>query len=149
MSTKLRLVLSVLCWYHIQLSSNERHGYDTNQLHHKCRWWTRLRQRIQSYQRLRDTYFAVAMGIGPGIAFACSLSITNVKRSPQAIIELRSGQGVPTPMEWPYNQETNQEQATSMRLSTSFKFVVLSRIEAFPSQVTLEESAIFLSLRCE
>ncbi|KIK34697.1 hypothetical protein CY34DRAFT_621910, partial [Suillus luteus UH-Slu-Lm8-n1] len=35
----------------------------------------------------------------------------------QAIIELRSGQGVPTPMEWPYSQETNQQQATSMRLS--------------------------------
>ncbi|KAG2067404.1 P-loop containing nucleoside triphosphate hydrolase protein [Suillus decipiens] len=35
----------------------------------------------------------------------------------QAIIELRSGQGVPTPMEWPYSQETNQQQATDMRLS--------------------------------
>ncbi|KAG1840268.1 hypothetical protein DFJ58DRAFT_858320 [Suillus subalutaceus] len=35
----------------------------------------------------------------------------------QAIIELRSGQEVLTPMEWPYSQETNQEQATAMRLS--------------------------------
>ncbi|KAG1813914.1 uncharacterized protein BJ212DRAFT_1274572 [Suillus subaureus] len=35
----------------------------------------------------------------------------------QAIIELRSGQGVPTPMEWPYSLETNQQQATDMRLS--------------------------------
>lgn len=35
----------------------------------------------------------------------------------QAIIELKSGQGVPTPMEWPYNQETNQQQATNTRLS--------------------------------
>ncbi|KAG1747606.1 hypothetical protein EDB19DRAFT_1685642 [Suillus lakei] len=35
----------------------------------------------------------------------------------QAIIELRSGQEVPTPMEWPYSQETNQQQATDMRLS--------------------------------
>ncbi|KAG1879528.1 hypothetical protein C8R48DRAFT_589537 [Suillus tomentosus] len=35
----------------------------------------------------------------------------------QAIIELRSGQEVPTPMEWPYSQETNQQQATNTRLS--------------------------------
>ncbi|KAH7922678.1 P-loop containing nucleoside triphosphate hydrolase protein [Leucogyrophana mollusca] len=35
----------------------------------------------------------------------------------QALIELRSGQQVPTPMEWPYTQETNQEQATATRLS--------------------------------
>ncbi|KAG0694048.1 hypothetical protein DFH29DRAFT_859873 [Suillus ampliporus] len=35
----------------------------------------------------------------------------------QAIIELRSGQGVPTPMEWPYTLETNQQQATNTRLS--------------------------------
>ncbi|KAG1779604.1 hypothetical protein EV702DRAFT_965686 [Suillus placidus] len=35
----------------------------------------------------------------------------------QAIIELRSGQGVPTPMEWPYSRETNQQQATNTRLS--------------------------------
>ncbi|KAG1763849.1 hypothetical protein EDD22DRAFT_482473 [Suillus occidentalis] len=35
----------------------------------------------------------------------------------QAIIDLKSGQGVPTPMEWPYNQETNQQQATNTRLS--------------------------------
>ncbi|KAG2341981.1 hypothetical protein BDR05DRAFT_1060572, partial [Suillus weaverae] len=35
----------------------------------------------------------------------------------QAIIELRSGQGVPTPMEWSYNRETNQQQATNTRLS--------------------------------
>ncbi|KAG1742779.1 uncharacterized protein EDB91DRAFT_297988 [Suillus paluster] len=35
----------------------------------------------------------------------------------QAIISLRSGQGVPTPMEWPYTLETNQQQATDTRLS--------------------------------
>ncbi|KAH7911599.1 hypothetical protein BJ138DRAFT_1062831 [Hygrophoropsis aurantiaca] len=34
-----------------------------------------------------------------------------------ALIELRSGQQVPTPMEWPFTQETNQEQATATRLS--------------------------------
>ncbi|EGN93723.1 hypothetical protein SERLA73DRAFT_97671 [Serpula lacrymans var. lacrymans S7.3] len=35
----------------------------------------------------------------------------------QAIIELRTGQSVPTPLEWPYTQETNQQQATDTRLS--------------------------------
>ncbi|KAG1725891.1 uncharacterized protein EDB91DRAFT_1086964 [Suillus paluster] len=35
----------------------------------------------------------------------------------QAIIELRAGQGAPTPMEWPYTRETNQQQTTNMRLS--------------------------------
>jgi hypothetical protein len=52
-------------------------------------------------------------------------------------------------MEWPYSQETNQQQATSMRLSTSFTFMVSSLIDVFLSQVILEASAIFLSLHCE
>ncbi|VDB86266.1 unnamed protein product [Peniophora sp. CBMAI 1063] len=34
-----------------------------------------------------------------------------------AIIELRSGQTVPTPEEWPFTQETNEEQSTHTRLS--------------------------------
>ncbi|KAH7886313.1 hypothetical protein F5I97DRAFT_2027968 [Phlebopus sp. FC_14] len=35
----------------------------------------------------------------------------------QALISLRSGQSIPTPLEWPYTQETNQQQATNTRLS--------------------------------
>ncbi|KAF8844179.1 P-loop containing nucleoside triphosphate hydrolase protein [Paxillus ammoniavirescens] len=35
----------------------------------------------------------------------------------EAIIALRSGQSIPTPLEWPYTQETNQQQATDTRLS--------------------------------
>ncbi|EIW87313.1 P-loop containing nucleoside triphosphate hydrolase protein [Coniophora puteana RWD-64-598 SS2] len=35
----------------------------------------------------------------------------------QALIELRSGQSVLTPLEWPYTQETNEQQATNTRLS--------------------------------
>ncbi|KAG0704009.1 P-loop containing nucleoside triphosphate hydrolase protein [Suillus ampliporus] len=35
----------------------------------------------------------------------------------QTIIELRSGQKAPTPTEWPYTRETNQQQATKLRLS--------------------------------
>ncbi|KAI0042590.1 P-loop containing nucleoside triphosphate hydrolase protein [Auriscalpium vulgare] len=35
----------------------------------------------------------------------------------QAIIELRTGQQMPTPQEWPFTQETNKEQHTDIRLS--------------------------------
>ncbi|KAI0066620.1 P-loop containing nucleoside triphosphate hydrolase protein [Artomyces pyxidatus] len=35
----------------------------------------------------------------------------------KAIIELRTGQTMPTPIEWPFTQETNQEQNTDIRLS--------------------------------
>jgi len=35
----------------------------------------------------------------------------------QAIIELRTGSQMPTPLEWPFSQETNQEQSTDTRLS--------------------------------
>lgn len=56
-------------------------------------------------------------------SLAC-FSFQSANGSPQAIIELRSGQQVPTPMEWPYSQETNQQQATNTRLSTSFTFMV-------------------------
>ncbi|TFK69908.1 P-loop containing nucleoside triphosphate hydrolase protein [Pluteus cervinus] len=35
----------------------------------------------------------------------------------QAIIELRTGQQVPTPLEWPFTIETNEQQATDTRLS--------------------------------
>ncbi|TFK69897.1 P-loop containing nucleoside triphosphate hydrolase protein [Pluteus cervinus] len=35
----------------------------------------------------------------------------------QAIIELRTGQQVPTPLEWPFTIETNEHQATVTRLS--------------------------------
>jgi ATP-binding cassette subfamily A (ABC1) protein 3 len=31
---------------------------------------------------------------------------------------MQTGVQVPTPLEWPFSQETNEEQATSMRLST-------------------------------
>ncbi|CAL1693884.1 unnamed protein product [Somion occarium] len=35
----------------------------------------------------------------------------------RAIIELRTGDQVPTPLEWPFTQETNDEQFTAIRLS--------------------------------
>ncbi|EDR15973.1 uncharacterized protein LACBIDRAFT_187302 [Laccaria bicolor S238N-H82] len=35
----------------------------------------------------------------------------------QAIIDMQTGVQVPTPLEWPFSQETNEEQATDMRLS--------------------------------
>ncbi|KAF8555139.1 P-loop containing nucleoside triphosphate hydrolase protein, partial [Imleria badia] len=35
----------------------------------------------------------------------------------EAFIGLRAGQSIPTPLEWPYTQETNQQQSTDMRLS--------------------------------
>ncbi|KAJ7584352.1 hypothetical protein C8J56DRAFT_950802 [Mycena floridula] len=35
----------------------------------------------------------------------------------QAIIELQTGVQVPTPLEWPFTQETNQQQSTNTRLS--------------------------------
>ncbi|KIJ66518.1 hypothetical protein HYDPIDRAFT_174588 [Hydnomerulius pinastri MD-312] len=35
----------------------------------------------------------------------------------ETFIALRSGQSIPTPLEWPYTQETNQQQATNTRLS--------------------------------
>lgn len=35
----------------------------------------------------------------------------------QAIIELRTGELAPTPLEWPYTIETNKEQFTELRLS--------------------------------
>lgn len=31
---------------------------------------------------------------------------------------MQTGVQVPTPLEWPFSQETNEEQATDMRLST-------------------------------
>lgn len=37
--------------------------------------------------------------------------------SSQAFIALRAGQSIPTPLEWPYTLETNEQQATNMRLS--------------------------------
>lgn len=36
----------------------------------------------------------------------------------RAIVELRTGQQLPTPLEWPFTQETNDEQFTQIRLST-------------------------------
>lgn len=39
----------------------------------------------------------------------------------QAIIELKTGVKLPTPQEWPYTKETNEEQATHTRLSM-FKY---------------------------
>ena len=76
------------------------------------------------------------------------VSCSNIDLSLQAIIELRSGQGVPTPVEWPYTQETNQEQATNTRLSTSFASMIRYHADVH-SQVSLEESDPFLSLHCE
>ena len=38
----------------------------------------------------------------------------------QALIELRTGTQLPTPLEWPFSQETNQEQSTNTRLSMCF-----------------------------
>ncbi|KAI0321250.1 hypothetical protein OF83DRAFT_1100473 [Amylostereum chailletii] len=35
----------------------------------------------------------------------------------QAIMELRTGQSTPTPLQWPFTQETNEEQSTRTRLS--------------------------------
>ncbi|KAF8435684.1 hypothetical protein L210DRAFT_3452656 [Boletus edulis BED1] len=35
----------------------------------------------------------------------------------EAFIALRAGQSIPTPLEWPYAQETNQQQSTNTRLS--------------------------------
>ncbi len=35
----------------------------------------------------------------------------------QAIIELQTGTAPQTPIEWPFTQETNEEQFTSIRLS--------------------------------
>ena len=40
--------------------------------------------------------------------------------SSQAFIALRAGQSIPTPLEWPYTQETNQQQSTDTRLSGCF-----------------------------
>ena len=37
----------------------------------------------------------------------------------QAIIELRTGTAPQTPLEWPFTQETNDEQFTDIRLSRS------------------------------
>src|SRR4051812_36245411 len=37
----------------------------------------------------------------------------------QAIVELTTGVKLPTPMEWPFTQETNEEQHTRIRLSSS------------------------------
>jgi ATP-binding cassette subfamily A (ABC1) protein 3 len=38
----------------------------------------------------------------------------------QAIVELRTGQTPPTPLEWPFTQETNAEQSTNTRLRPCF-----------------------------
>ncbi|KAJ3722293.1 P-loop containing nucleoside triphosphate hydrolase protein [Lentinula raphanica] len=35
----------------------------------------------------------------------------------QAIVELQTGVQLPTPLEWPFSQETNEEQSTDIRLS--------------------------------
>jgi ATP-binding cassette subfamily A (ABC1) protein 3 len=35
----------------------------------------------------------------------------------QAVIELRTGKSLHPPLEWPFNQETNEEQSTETRLS--------------------------------
>ncbi|KAG9313874.1 P-loop containing nucleoside triphosphate hydrolase protein [Chiua virens] len=35
----------------------------------------------------------------------------------EAFIALRAGESIPTPLEWPYTQETNEQQSTDMRLS--------------------------------
>ena len=36
---------------------------------------------------------------------------------PKAIIELQTGVQQQTPLQWPFNQETNEEQTTLIRLS--------------------------------
>ena len=42
----------------------------------------------------------------------------------QAIIELRTGVQTPTPLEWPFTMETNTEQFTKLRLSTSCPSII-------------------------
>jgi len=37
--------------------------------------------------------------------------------TPQAIIELRTGTPAVTPLEWPFSNETNEEEALRLRLS--------------------------------
>jgi hypothetical protein len=48
--------------------------------------------------------------------------VINVQLAAQAIIELRTGVTVPSPLEWPFTNETNEEQDKRTRLST-FNFV--------------------------
>ena len=47
----------------------------------------------------------------------------------QAIIEFQTGIPQHTPLEWPFNQETNKEQETNIRLSMRrFAFISVSLI---------------------
>jgi len=41
----------------------------------------------------------------------------SILTTPQAIIELRTGSPVVTPQEWPFSNETNEEEALRLRLS--------------------------------
>ena len=58
--------------------------------------------------------------------------------SPKAIIELQTGVIQETPLEWPFNQETNEEQKTDIRLSELFsKVFILNIYTVLHPQVTL------------
>lgn len=52
------------------------------------------------------------------VADSCRLHVCLVAdvSSPQAIIELQTGVALPTPLEWAFTQETNEQQRTDVRL---------------------------------
>lgn len=64
-------------------------------------------RRILPLQWALDQVSAVMVSFCGGIA-----------NTTQAIIELKTGAQIPTPLEWPYTKETNEEQARDTRLST-------------------------------
>lgn len=52
----------------------------------------------------------------------------------EAIVELQTGVKLPTPLEWPFTQETNEQQSTDIRLSKPFclvyTFIKISRLHS-------------------
>jgi hypothetical protein len=79
---------------------------------------------------------------------ACCLSYTLIVVLPscvQAIIELRTGITVPAPLEWPFTNETNEEQDKRTRLSM---FHVVARYAAHATQASSAVFESYLSLLC-
>ena len=62
---------------------------------------------------------------------------------------MQTGVQVPTPLEWPFSQETNEEQATDMRLSTHRLFCIYLLAHLTLLQVILGVSEISSSLHCK
>ena len=62
---------------------------------------------------------------------------------------MQTGVQVPTPLEWPFSQETNEEQATHMRLSMPCLSGLCLLAHLTLLQVLSGVSEIFSSLHCE